>query len=87
MSQLWHALKQTTLSEKPSKKSLIYAVNRVRNKEIQNFKARHSDLQKVLHKNPRGELFIRYDSPIENTEITAIFYSNLQFEMQKYHTK
>lgn len=58
----------------PSRKVLMNTVNRVRNREIDDFKPTQQDIPPSLHKNPRGELFMRYDSGIDNDNRVVFFF-------------
>lgn len=57
------------------------SIYRIRNKLLNNFKTKQSDIPNALHKNLRGELFLRYESVVKDQFQIVIFYSDIQTEI------
>ena len=78
--------KEETVSNLPSRRAMVNSVNRLRNKKLDNFRPSQADIPAGLHKNTRGEQFLRFDSGVEDPARVVIFFSDLQEEIIKDST-
>ena len=70
----------------PSRRAMSNSVNIVRNKILNDYKPKQLDIPNALHKNLRGEIFLRYDSGVEDQFRIVIFYSDIQAEILNLST-